>query len=921
MAVNASGIKAGKAFIIIDAVDATGKILNDVKVRFQQWGREISAIGQGLFTKALAITLPLGLSTKVFTDFDDMMRRVQIRTQGTAEEMAQLRKQALDLGRATAFSASQIGMLQGELAQRGFNRKDVLTITEPTMNLARAGGDGLDLGNDARLAAKLVGGTIREFKLEAKDAGRVADVLATAINYSNFALEDMIVALQYAGPASEHFGISLESTVASLAALRDLNIDASIAGTAYRNMLTYLSDADSRNKFNERLESMTGKTVEFVDAAKNLKPLPAILFAMSKATEGMGTADRANLFHNIFGTRAEMPAAALGNAATRYEELMSYFALADDMAKTMAEGLEQGLGGAFRETLSSIEDIAIALGEALEVGLTTVTRRAVGLLHVLSQWIRDNKGLVSTVISLVAGNLTLGAAILGVGVAITFMSSSFQIMAKLTYPIALLLQLLKLTILLPVYLFTATRSMLVFAWSTIYAATSGVFALSRYLINLATIITTRVITSIMWMSSTIISSIIPAFTRLIGTIISTTYQLVLSSITWTVSITQIVSTLTAQIVSMVAAFDTAVFIGALTVLLDSVLFVVNGIMMLEAAVASFIALGPAGMVAAVVAVSVALLAISLIIGLVISSVLLFAKAWSTAISSVVSGINYLLSGFVYVGQEIAKHLSMLWQHAQEMAYRIADILQIAFRGITSAVEIGDIESAFKISTIVMKIVWLELLNSLKTGWDYFMNYFENAMTFFVVWIEEARQAYISLSRTIATLAGPASKALFEMVLSGLGKVGEITPYTPSNVILTPEQNKNKLAREKEITDLKESLLALTEEIEDANKSARKDFMSGGPNVELDPSYLKGMYEDLVRGGGANLQTSAPANVGVIAGTLEAFKAAAENRDNAEKNKLEMEKAKVDALKSIDDMTKKLEPIDRNIARIALIEAV
>ena len=162
--------------------------------------------------------------------------------QGTAQSMAELRKQAQELGRSTSFTAVQVGDLQAKLAQKGFGRNAIKEMTDDVLALARAAGEGGE--EDAVMSADLISGTLRAYQMEASEAGRVADVFTTAVNNSNFSLQGLLDGMAKAGPLASDFGLTLEETVATLASMTNLNITASESGVALQSFLARMSKGE-----------------------------------------------------------------------------------------------------------------------------------------------------------------------------------------------------------------------------------------------------------------------------------------------------------------------------------------------------------------------------------------------------------------------------------------------------------------------------------------------------------------------------------------------------------------------------------------------------------------------------------------------------------------------------------------------------
>lgn len=406
----ARGVKAGKAFVVIEALDKSGMVLKRAAQRFNQFANRIAGIGKVMAGASLAMLAPVAISTKTFASFDDSLRKVEARSTGTAEQMEELRIQAKELGRTTAFTASQIGELQASLAQKGFNRGQIKNMVEGIQDLARAGGGGQDMGADILASGDLVATTLRQFNLEAEESTRLADLFTVAINNSNSNLQSLTDGLKFAGPVAASYNISVDRTVATLAAMRDMGLDASMTGTAFRNMLLKLSDAAGREKFSAALKRMTGNTVEMVDAQGNLKDLPSLLFEIGNATKGLGTAERGKLLADLFGLRAVVAATGLGRAEENFKRLEAAMGNIDGQAKKTAKQMDSGLGGALRKFWSALEGTQIALGEALADPLQELGTRLNTFLEGVAKWIEKNQGLVQSIIQAVAwvGMIGLG---------------------------------------------------------------------------------------------------------------------------------------------------------------------------------------------------------------------------------------------------------------------------------------------------------------------------------------------------------------------------------------------------------------------------------------------------------------------------------------------------------------------------------
>lgn len=418
----AAGIKAGRAFIIIGALDKTGMILRKVSARLTAFGQRMQNVGRRMVMAFLGAGVPAALATRVFVSYDDAMRKVEARTEGTAEEMKALRNQVKLLGRTTSFTATQIANLQAKLAQKGFSRPQIKAMTADVLNLARAAGEGGE--EDTVLAADLISGTIKAFKMEAKDATRIADIFTTTVNSSNFSLMGLVDAMSKAGPLAKDYGLSIEETAATLASMTNVNIQASEAGTAMISFLARMSKSEFTGSFNKGLQKLTGTMVTFRDESGNLRKPLEIIDEIGRKTKRLGSGERGDLLSVLFGVRQFGKATgAAGGAVDAFKLLEKLQTQAQGSADKTAKKMDAGLGGAFRILMSAIEGVNIAIGEALEKTFKNAGETITDMIGRMTKWIEANGQVIVTVIKVVA---LVGA----VGVGLMALSLVLGVVAK-----------------------------------------------------------------------------------------------------------------------------------------------------------------------------------------------------------------------------------------------------------------------------------------------------------------------------------------------------------------------------------------------------------------------------------------------------------------------------------------------------------
>ena len=221
---------------------------------------------------------------KTFTQFEFEMARVKAMTNATDKEFKKLNSSAQQLGRTTFFTAAQVAGLQVNLSKLGFTTEEVLNAQEAILLLSTAASE------DLARSATVVGAAIRGFNEDASEAARFADVMAVAFTSTALDLEKFQTSMTKVSSIAAMLGFTFEETTAFLGALTDAGIEASIAGTALRQILLFLGDptsdlsktigmtVNSGEDFIVALEKMNEKGVRLDDILKVVNRRQVVAF-------------------------------------------------------------------------------------------------------------------------------------------------------------------------------------------------------------------------------------------------------------------------------------------------------------------------------------------------------------------------------------------------------------------------------------------------------------------------------------------------------------------------------------------------------------------------------------------------------------------------------------------------------------------
>lgn len=342
----------GSLFVKLSAsADGFVEGLAKAEKSLMRTGRRFQAIGSQLSIGITAPLLGLGAAAfKVGLEFDTAMNVLKGRLDGIdPANLKVLNDLALKLGKETKFSALEAAKAMTELAAAGFSVNQIVEAMPALLDLAAAGQ--LDVAE----AAAITQHTMHQFGLEATEVGRIADVLAKGANLSSTSVSGLAQALQYAGPNAKAAGLSLEQTVAALAEMSNVGIDASNAGTALRMGLLRMIAPTAKGA-----AAMKRLGVELIDVKTGaLKPLSVVMDELAKKNANLVDISR---LVGVEASAAFVGLKDIGGAAL--QEMTDKLEASNGYAKKLAATLMEGLPGATEQLRGSVETTLIKIHNA-----------------------------------------------------------------------------------------------------------------------------------------------------------------------------------------------------------------------------------------------------------------------------------------------------------------------------------------------------------------------------------------------------------------------------------------------------------------------------------------------------------------------------------------------------------------------------
>lgn len=427
-----SSILAGKATIFLGLEDNQLKAgLNKSSSMLSNFASSASSLFQNLTFAHYALSNVVRPIVDVYAQFDDQMRLTKAVTGATGDQFQLLTDRAKQLGRDTAFTASEVASGMTALGRMGFTTDEIDKSISSVMDLSRA--TGTDLAQSADIAAN----SLRMFKLESSEMSHVADVLTAAANGAAQTLPDLFEALKMAGPQAATANESITDVAGAIGIMANVGIKGSLAGTALRRAYV--------NMANPKIQDFLKQyNIQTVDATGNLRKMKDIIMDVGRVMQSMGTAEKMSFAEEVFDMRGSFVGLSLGGNVEGMQEFIAKLEQAEGVAAKTAAEMESGMGGAIRLMTSAMEGLVIAIGETINdlivfgAGFAeNVTRNIVKFIEATPGIARVIAGIGVAVIPAIAGLIALAVgmkaaalasgllqtAIHGVQTALTVLSS------------------------------------------------------------------------------------------------------------------------------------------------------------------------------------------------------------------------------------------------------------------------------------------------------------------------------------------------------------------------------------------------------------------------------------------------------------------------------------------------------------------
>lgn len=284
-----------------------------------------------------------------------------------------LREYAQEMGRNTAFSATEAADALNYMALAGYDTQTSMSMLPNVLNMAAAGN--MDLAR----ASDMVTDTQTAFGISLDRTSQMVDEMAKAASTGNTSVEQLGDAFLVVGGLAQELNGGMvklsdgttkevdgvQELEIALTAMANAGVKGSEAGTHMRNMLLKLSDPTK-----EGVEQLEALGVSVYDAQGKMRSLSDIFGDLNGALGNLTQEQKIQAISDLFNTRDIASAEALLNAVGQdWDAIGASILDAEGSAQKMAETQLDNLAGDVTYFKSALEGAQIAVSDQLTPSL------------------------------------------------------------------------------------------------------------------------------------------------------------------------------------------------------------------------------------------------------------------------------------------------------------------------------------------------------------------------------------------------------------------------------------------------------------------------------------------------------------------------------------------------------------------------
>lgn len=375
--------------------------------------RNLTGLGAKFTLMAAPVAAGFGTGIKVASDFEGVMAEISARAGLTGADLQRVSDFALQMGADTAFSGQEAAEAFLQLLTSGQTVEQAIATLPSVLDAAAASGE--DLG----MTADTITDIMASFGLGVEQSAAVVDSLARAAGASSADMGGLGQGFANVGGVARAFGLKVDRTAAILAVLAENGIKGAEGGTALKSMLLNMT-----RPTDEVRGAWDALGASFYDADGNARDMTDILADIKIGLQDMPVEEQNELLYKLGGSYGIVALQALlgANSIEEMEAAMAGSTGASDVAAARMDTY----AGSVDALKGSVETLMItALTPYMEDVLKPMQQRLTEIVNSVTDWAKENPGLTSTIVSLIAKTAMVGPALVALGIGISAVSSAW----------------------------------------------------------------------------------------------------------------------------------------------------------------------------------------------------------------------------------------------------------------------------------------------------------------------------------------------------------------------------------------------------------------------------------------------------------------------------------------------------------------
>lgn len=415
------------------ALNSAGKNVTGLQKKTMNFGAAAMRIFAGVTAAIGAMKATMKL-TDDFANFEQALAETGAILDKDISQLGELRKAALEAGKATQFSPDEAAKGLTELAAKGFDAAESANLLKPALQLAAGGG--ISVAQASSTAASAV----RVFGMGMDEARGAAGKLLRISNLTALRANDLEVALGNVSRGATLTGQSINEMLPAIGLVKNTGVDASVAANSVSSALQFIAkNGDAFEALGVKITDANGNFRQFGDivlesSAKLRDKYPN---AAKRATQALELFGRFGVTaFNAVSSQVEKGVKINGKilqGKDALEALRNEMINAGDAAGKFEERMLNTFKGQATLLKGSAQTFMVVFGEGIAGAIRPLVERAIGTLNRLTDWFdnlpQSTKDSIGQAVSAIGGLVAVVGIVTAVGAALSLLGPAAMYVA------------------------------------------------------------------------------------------------------------------------------------------------------------------------------------------------------------------------------------------------------------------------------------------------------------------------------------------------------------------------------------------------------------------------------------------------------------------------------------------------------------